>query len=486
MYHSSRVARDRDRLRAEILRGLGWKLHRIWSPSWYRDRANEEARLKAAIEVAAQAPIEVVERRDELSVPSVEQFDFEEIELDTARTWTTEYNVSKPQGPRYRHEMHLPEAATDIRRMVLEVVNIEAPIHSELALRRVREAWSVGRAGERIWNQFSAQLQVLERTREIDLRGDFIWKPGQQLTHVRVGGLTPDTARKAGEIPPEEIDLALAHIAADAVGAGHDDLTEQVGRVLGWNRRGSDIQDALTQSVMRLVAARRIEDRQGRLYWIGGELPNHGSRTVSRVVRAEPAKPQMAHAPNPPAAARAQVARASPGTSPAAFVEPTSSGGRPAVPPDIGRCLTPAGARERSDLIAKLFADRSVLTEKVSTSEGNGSEPRDQSDSHLSLTAVDGKLTEARRILDESRVIEYPNSTKFAAFGLLVTIQEEGGPEEIYQLVGPLEADPEQFKVNVTSPLGSSLYGREVGDEVTVRTPNGDSYKLTVLGISAP
>lgn len=30
-YHSLRSARDRDRLRQEVLEGLGWRLHRIWS-----------------------------------------------------------------------------------------------------------------------------------------------------------------------------------------------------------------------------------------------------------------------------------------------------------------------------------------------------------------------------------------------------------------------------------------------------------------------
>ena len=52
MYHSSRVARDRDRLREQVLSGLGWTLHRIWGPSWYRDRPGEERRLAEAIERA--------------------------------------------------------------------------------------------------------------------------------------------------------------------------------------------------------------------------------------------------------------------------------------------------------------------------------------------------------------------------------------------------------------------------------------------------
>lgn len=49
-YHSSRSARDRDRLREQVLRGLGWDLHRIWSTDWFTDPAKEAARLRVAIE----------------------------------------------------------------------------------------------------------------------------------------------------------------------------------------------------------------------------------------------------------------------------------------------------------------------------------------------------------------------------------------------------------------------------------------------------
>ena len=38
MYSSSKVARDRDRLREQVLNGLGWKLYHLWSTDWYRNR----------------------------------------------------------------------------------------------------------------------------------------------------------------------------------------------------------------------------------------------------------------------------------------------------------------------------------------------------------------------------------------------------------------------------------------------------------------
>ncbi len=49
-YHSGRSARDRDRLRQEILEGHGWNIYRIWSTDWFRSRDKEIERLLKHIE----------------------------------------------------------------------------------------------------------------------------------------------------------------------------------------------------------------------------------------------------------------------------------------------------------------------------------------------------------------------------------------------------------------------------------------------------
>jgi hypothetical protein len=55
MYHSSRSARDRDRLREEILRSRGWTLHRIWSTDWFKNRNREIEKMFKRIEAVMVA-----------------------------------------------------------------------------------------------------------------------------------------------------------------------------------------------------------------------------------------------------------------------------------------------------------------------------------------------------------------------------------------------------------------------------------------------
>ncbi len=49
-YQSGRSARDRDRLRQEILENQGWKIHRVWSTDWFKSRNTEIKRLLKRIE----------------------------------------------------------------------------------------------------------------------------------------------------------------------------------------------------------------------------------------------------------------------------------------------------------------------------------------------------------------------------------------------------------------------------------------------------
>ena len=51
-YHSARWARERDRLRQEILENLGWSFHRIWSTDWFYNPKRERQKLAEAISLA--------------------------------------------------------------------------------------------------------------------------------------------------------------------------------------------------------------------------------------------------------------------------------------------------------------------------------------------------------------------------------------------------------------------------------------------------
>ncbi len=66
-YHSGRSARDRDRLRQEILENLGWKIHRVWSTDWFKSRDSEIKRLLRSIEALLEADPTYREQRHKVN-----------------------------------------------------------------------------------------------------------------------------------------------------------------------------------------------------------------------------------------------------------------------------------------------------------------------------------------------------------------------------------------------------------------------------------
>ncbi|MBN2180075.1 MAG: transcription elongation factor GreA [Deltaproteobacteria bacterium] len=98
---------------------------------------------------------------------------------------------------------------------------------------------------------------------------------------------------------------------------------------------------------------------------------------------------------------------------------------------------------------------------------------------------IQGKIQEIENNLATSVVIDLNNLTdERVVFGTTVTIEDiDSGETTQYQLVGPFESDISKNKISVTSPIGKALIGKEIGEEVTFRTPGG-TRNIEVLDIT--
>ncbi len=80
---------------------------------------------------------------------------------------------------------------------------------------------------------------------------------------------------------------------------------------------------------------------------------------------------------------------------------------------------------------------------------------------------LEKRISEIKTILINSQVVEHSNS-KEVEVGSTVTVGFEGF-EEKYMIVSSIEADPMKKKISDESPVGKSLIGAKVGDDVEVR-----------------
>ena len=248
-YHSSKVARDRDRLREKVLRGLGWNLHRIWGTAWYRDRNGEEHKLRAAIEHAITAPVRGL--LTDIAQPGQDarlMIQTEAATFDRAPAWATRYVTA--EVPRLPHWIDPGQAGshTSMAAGIRAVVMTEAPVHIAVLQQRLRDAWDIGRIGARIRDNIDAAIRIAGVLRD----GEFLTLASAPPATVR----TPTDAcrREVEHVHDNELTLALTNLVRDAGGITHDELTIRVARLYGWTRRGPDISTRLHTLIARLIA----------------------------------------------------------------------------------------------------------------------------------------------------------------------------------------------------------------------------------------
>ena len=86
----------------------------------------------------------------------------------------------------------------------------------------------------------------------------------------------------------------------------------------------------------------------------------------------------------------------------------------------------------------------------------------------LRISQIGGRIRE----LSMYTMASIPNGV--AAYGSKVTVEDlEEGAEIVYNLVFPEEADVNEGRISLGSPLGRALLHRKVGDEIEVQTPKG-------------
>jgi transcription elongation factor GreA len=133
--------------------------------------------------------------------------------------------------------------------------------------------------------------------------------------------------------------------------------------------------------------------------------------------------------------------------------------------------------------LAKLQAEHKLLqqqkrelTEEVSKAAAMG-DLRENAEYHAArerlqhvsrrLAELDAKLTDVR-VIDELQI-----KGDEARVGTEVTLEDEQAKERFsYRLVGPDEADPQNGKLSIASPLGKSLLGKKKGETFTLTLPN--------------
>ena len=251
-YHSALWARERDRLRQDVLQGLGWQFHRIWSTDWFHRRHSEIDRLRAALEEAAltDGPNYTGANRDGLLL--VEEQPKTSLAPETVLPPPPElsapaYEVSslRVKSTAEPHEAPLLMLAD----LVANIVDAEGPMHRDLVSRRVAEAFGKARTGKRIREASDRALERGVATGSVDLDGEFVMTSAQRKDPPVRDRSGSDAPTSATQLPPVEIRAAAARVVAESGEMPREELVVATARLLGFARVGVDLRGVIDAEI---------------------------------------------------------------------------------------------------------------------------------------------------------------------------------------------------------------------------------------------
>ncbi len=121
---------------------------------------------------------------------------------------------------------------------------------------------------------------------------------------------------------------------------------------------------------------------------------------------------------------------------------------------------------ERPNVIAAIAEARS---------HGDLSENAEYSAAKEKQGFIEGRIQELEAVVSRAQVIDptemHGSVIRFGATVSVVDVDTD--VENSYQIVGDYEADINENKISLSSPLAKALIGKEVGDEVVYMAPGG-------------
>ena len=236
-YHSSKNARDRDRLRQEILERMGWKFYRIWSTDWFRNKSVEQSRLLEAVSNAVKNPV----RAEKKTAGNQHIAKFEEVAAEKHFEFPLyqEADIGKISG------QYLPR---DFKGMIRAILQVEAPLSEDLLLKRIVWCFDSTNVTKSVRESYERQMYGC-RDYGITRKKGFLYLDCKKDIQFRAPG---SMKRDIKQIAPEELAAGMLEILKQNVTAEKSGLYRSLAAKCGFTRVGKNVNEAMDSALNAL------------------------------------------------------------------------------------------------------------------------------------------------------------------------------------------------------------------------------------------
>ncbi len=278
-YYAAKTAKDREIIQQEVLKLLGWTLHKVWSTDWWEnaDRVIQEIldAIKNAEANDGKEIIAVITANTIIEPPKMAPL----VLNNDAQSTTIPVSIAAIANRMYdvcNLDMVLSNStenflqfsnAEKIKSQINQVLEIEAPITRNLLAKRVLTAWGISKLGARIIAQFERLLAESELTQTGQNSDIVFWKNTQHPENFKDFRVMTIAGQKrdAEDIPPEEIANCVKEVLSHQISLPKEDLVREASKLFGFARSGTNVQIAMKKGIAKAVERGFVMEKDGRV-----------------------------------------------------------------------------------------------------------------------------------------------------------------------------------------------------------------------------
>lgn len=268
-YHSAKSARDRDRIRQNILENLGWRIHRIWSTDWWTQRSSELQRVQRALEHAKLEAEKQAIKQDVFVLP---QHNEPDSVLPPIREADASEAPSRPENALPWLELPTIEGGEQehfysvasrplLSRQIRELVEARAPLKVSLLARHITSAWGFSSTSAKS-RDLVAELAAASG---IHVEGDVVWLSDVQAREWKGFRHHEQASRSIAEIPEAELAEAMFWVVERALSIHEKDLFSEVSSAFGFKSVGRQIRETLEAVLGNVVTQGKMRIQDGKV-----------------------------------------------------------------------------------------------------------------------------------------------------------------------------------------------------------------------------
>lgn len=265
-YYKTKTTRDREIVQPEVLSMLNWTIMRVWSVDWYENKQEVIKRIKEKL-------TEIKENRNEnprsilvnKSLNSSFTFKDEPI-IDAVNERCKKYvfcDLPFIDNSGIDAALASPYIVEDQLR---RIISIEQPITNTLIYKMIAHAWKIGRVTSRLQTMVDNLLCQYYKDPLSD-KTKFYWENVDKSINYKY--YRTDSNRDIQDIPILEVMNATLYIIEQQMAMPSNDLKRLTSQVLGFNRKGVNLDVATNNSIKILLSQGMLNDNYGIISFCG-------------------------------------------------------------------------------------------------------------------------------------------------------------------------------------------------------------------------